>query len=108
MMDTRDRMEVLGKARDKGGADEGKVLLHDYITAEELRACTACQACVQACPVLINPLDIINQLKRYMIMEESNAPQEWNGMFSNVENNFAPWKLSPDERDRWAAEMNES
>ena len=107
MMDTRDRMEVLGKARDGKSADDGKVLLHDYITAEELRACTSCQACVQACPVLIHPLDIINQLKRYMIMEESNAPQEWNGMFSNVENNFAPWKLSPDERDRWAAEMNE-
>jgi heterodisulfide reductase subunit C len=107
MMDTRDRMEVLGRARDSKGADDGKVLLHDYITAEELRACTSCQACVQACPVLIHPLDIINQLKRYMIMEESNAPQEWNGMFSNVENNFAPWKLSPDERDRWAAELNE-
>jgi heterodisulfide reductase subunit C len=108
MMDTRDRMEVLGKARDGKSGDDGKMLLHDYITAEELRACTSCQACVQACPVLIHPLDIINQLKRYMIMEESNAPQEWNGMFSNVENNFAPWKLSPDERDRWAAEMNES
>lgn len=108
MMDTRDRMEVLGKARDGKGADNGKALLHDYITAEELRACTACQACVQACPVLIHPLDIINQLKRYMIMEESNAPQEWNSMFSNVENNFAPWKLSPDDRDRWAAELNES
>jgi heterodisulfide reductase subunit C len=107
MMDTRDRMEVLGRTRDGKATDDGKVLLHDYITAEELRACTACQACVQACPVLIHPLDIINQLKRYMIMEESNAPQEWNGMFSNIENNFAPWKLSPDERDRWAAELNE-
>jgi heterodisulfide reductase subunit C len=107
MMDTRDRMEVLGRARDGKATDDGKVLLHDYITAEELRACTACQACVQACPVLIHPLDIINQLKRYMIMEESNAPQEWNSMFSNVENNFAPWKFSPDDRDRWAAELNE-
>jgi Fe-S oxidoreductase len=106
MMDTRDRMEVLGRARDGKGTDDGKVLLHDYISAEELRACTACQACVQACPVLIHPLDIINQLKRYMIMEESNAPQEWNGMFSNIENNFAPWKFSPDERDRWATELN--
>ncbi len=108
MMDTRDRMEVVGKNIDKNGSftDDGKALLHDYITAEELRACTSCQACVQACPVLIHPLDIINQLKRYMIMEESNAPAEWNGMFSNIENNFAPWKFSPDERDGWAAEMN--
>lgn len=105
MMDTRDRMEVAGARRDKGAAlpEEGeRVLLHDYITAEELRACTACQACVQVCPVLINPLEIINQLKRYMIMEESKAPAEWNGMFSNIENNFAPWKFSPEEREEWS------
>ena len=108
MMDTRDRMEIVGTNIDKNGsfADDGKTLLHDYITAEELRACTSCQACVQVCPVMIHPLHIINQLKRYMIMEESNAPQEWNGMFSNVENNFAPWKFSPDERDQWAEEIN--
>ena len=108
MMDTRDRMEVVGNNIDKNKtfADDGKTLLHDYISAEELRACTSCQACVQVCPVLISPLHIINQLKRYMIMEESNAPQEWNGMFSNVENNFAPWKFSPDERDKWVADMN--
>ncbi len=108
MMDTRDRMENAGSHIDKNGSntDDGKTLLHDYITAEELRACTSCQACVQVCPVLINPLDIINQLKRYLIMEESNAPQEWNSMFSNIENNFAPWKFSPDERGNWAAEMN--
>ena len=105
MMDTRDRMEELGRARDRKVESNGKALLHDYITAEELLACTSCQACVQACPVLIHPLDIINQLKRYMVLEESNAPQEWNGMFSNVENNFAPWKFSPDERDKWAEEM---
>jgi heterodisulfide reductase subunit C len=108
MMDTRDRMEIVGSNIDnnKTFSDDGKSLLHDYISAEELRACTSCQACVQVCPVLIDPLHIINQLKRYMIMEESNAPQEWNGMFSNVENNFAPWKFSPDERDKWATEMN--
>ncbi|MEI6947725.1 (Fe-S)-binding protein [Paraflavisolibacter sp. H34] len=100
MMDTRDRMEAIGRQKD--GAADGKTLLHDYITAEELRACTSCQACVQVCPVLINPLFIINELKRYLVMEESNAPQEWNGMFANVENNFAPWKFSPDERDQWA------
>jgi heterodisulfide reductase subunit C len=107
MMDTRDRMEIVGTARDKNGTvqDDGKSLLHDYITTEELFACTSCQACVQACPVLIDPLHIINQLKRYLALEESNQPTEWNGMYSNVENNFAPWKLSPDERDKWAVEM---
>jgi Fe-S oxidoreductase len=110
MMDTRDRMEAVGRNIDKNGSfeEDGKALLHDYISAEELRACTSCQACVQACPVLIHPLHIINQLKRYLIMEESNAPQEWNSMFSNVENNFAPWKFSPDERDRWADELKDN
>jgi heterodisulfide reductase subunit C len=105
MMDTRDRMEEIGFSRDKNGApqDDGKALLHDYITTEELWACTSCQACVQACPVLIDPLHIINQLKRYLALEESNQPNEWNGMYSNVENNFAPWKFSPDERDNWTA-----
>lgn len=109
MMDTRDRMEEIGRNINKNGSfqDDGRSLLHDYITTEELRACTSCQACVQACPVLINPLHIINQLKRYLVMEESNAPQEWNAMFSNVENNFAPWKFSPDDRDRWTEEMKE-
>lgn len=104
MMDTRDRMEEIGNNREKNGAfqDDGKSLLHDYITTEELFACTSCQACVQACPVLIDPLHIINQLKRYLALEESNQPTEWNGMYSNVENNFAPWKFSPDDRDKWA------
>jgi heterodisulfide reductase subunit C len=106
MMDTRDRMEEIGRARDKDQpAEDGKSLLHDYITTEELWACTSCQACVQACPVLIHPLSIINQLKRYLALEESNQPAEWNGMYSNIENNFAPWKFSPDERDKWAEEM---
>ncbi len=100
MMDTRDRMEEVGRGLDTGTVI-GKTLLHDYITAEELRACTTCQACVEACPVSIDPLDIIVQLRRYLIMEESNAPAEWNAMFSNVENNFAPWKFSPDDRDNW-------
>lgn len=108
MMDTRDRAEAVGKIINKNGefVDDGKALLHDYITAEELRACTSCQACVQECPVSIDPLDIILELRRYMVMEESNAPQEWNSMFSNVENNFAPWKFSPDDRDKWATESN--
>jgi ferredoxin len=103
MMDTRDRVEEKGKQirKNKEVADN-KSLLHDYISVEELRACTSCQACIMECPVSINPLDIILQLRRYLVMEESNAPQEWNGMFSNVENNFAPWKFSPDDRDGWA------
>lgn len=108
MMDTRDRLEAVGKNIDtnKEFKDDGKSLLHDYITAEELRACTTCNACVQECPVSISPLDIILQLRRYLIMEESNAPQEWNAMFSNVENNFAPWKFSPDDRDKWVQEFS--
>jgi len=103
MMDTRDRMEDIRKNIKKNGEfkEDGKSLLHDYITDEELRACTSCQACVQECPVNISPLEIILQMRRYLIMEESNAPQEWNAMFSNIENNFAPWKFSPDERDQW-------
>ncbi|MCH5597672.1 (Fe-S)-binding protein [Niabella ginsengisoli] len=108
MMDTRDRAEEVGKNIDanKEFTDDGKSLLHDYISVEELRACTTCNACVQECPVSINPLDIILQLRRQLVMEESNAPQEWNAMFSNVENNFAPWKFSPDDRDKWVEEMN--
>jgi heterodisulfide reductase subunit C len=107
MMDTRDRMEEVGNNIDKNKnfADDGKTLLHDYISTEELWACTSCQACVQVCPVLIHPLHIINQLKRYLALEESNQPSEWNGMYSNIENNFAPWKFSPDERDKWTEEL---
>jgi len=103
MMDTRDRLEEVGKNinKNKTFQEDGKTLLHDYISVEELRACTTCNACVQECPVSISPLDIILQLRRYLVMEESNAPQEWNAMFSNVENNFAPWKFSPDDRDKW-------
>ena len=110
MMDTRDRMEEIGRNRDKNGGvtEDGKSLLYDYITTEELWACTSCQACVQACPVLINPLHIINQLKRNLALEESKQPGEWNGMYSNIENNFAPWKFSPDERGNWASELSNS
>jgi Fe-S oxidoreductase len=103
MMDTRDRMEEVGRNIKQNGSfvDDGKSLLHNYITEEEIRACTTCQACVEACPVSISPLDIIVQLRRYQAMEESNVPQEWTAMFSNTENNFAPWKFSPDDRDAW-------
>ncbi|SFD63499.1 4Fe-4S dicluster domain-containing protein [Chitinophaga sp. CF118] len=108
MMDTRDRAEEIGLQINKDGAfkEDGKSLLRDYISEEELRACTSCNACVQECPVSINPLHIILQLRRHLVMEESSAPQEWNMMFSNIENNMAPWKFSPDDRDKWATEMN--
>ena len=108
MMDTRDRLEEVGRNinTNKTFTDDGKSLVHDYITVEELRACTSCNACVEACPVGIEPLSIIYQLRRYLVMEESNSPQEWNLMFSNIENNMAPWKFSPDERDRWAEELS--
>jgi Fe-S oxidoreductase len=85
--------------------DYHKTLLHSYITTEELRACTSCNACVEECPVSISPLDIIFELRRSLVMEESNAPAEWNTMFSNIENNFAPWKFSPDDRDKWTSEL---
>jgi len=103
MMDTRDRLEEVGKNINinKTFKDDGKALLNDYITIEELRACTTCQACVEACPVTIDPLSIIMQLRRSLVMEDSNAPQEWNLMFGNIENNMAPWKFSPDDRDAW-------
>jgi heterodisulfide reductase subunit C len=107
MMDTSYRMQDVRKNIKLNGSfkNDEKPLLHNYITAEELRACTSCNACVQECPVGINPLDIIFSLRRALIMEESNAPAEWNAMFSNIENNFAPWKFSPDDRDKWATEM---
>lgn len=107
MMDTRDRATEVGNNIDANNGtfvDDGKSLLHDYISTEELRACTSCNACVEACPVMINPLDIILELRRNLVMEESNAPQEWNMMFSNIENNMAPWKFSPDDRDKWTQE----
>jgi Fe-S oxidoreductase len=105
MMRTRDRMEDLQKLPVDQRDNDGKSLLHDYISVEELRACTTCQACVEECPVSINPMDIILQLRRYLVMEESNAPSEWTGMFGNVENNFAPWKFSPEDRDAWMKEQ---
>ena len=107
MMDTRDRLESVGQNINLNGTfkDDGKSLLRDYITEEELRACTTCNACVEECPVSISPLDIILQMRRYMVMEESNAPQEWTMMFGNVENNFAPWKFAPDDRAKWTEEL---
>lgn len=111
MMDTRDRAEEVIKNSDnsKNGLEDGKSLLGDYISKEEINACTTCQACVEACPVNIDPLSIILQIRRYMAMEESSSPASWNSMFSNIETNFAPWKFSPSDRFNWANELeNES
>ncbi|MDO5614673.1 MAG: (Fe-S)-binding protein, partial [Cruoricaptor ignavus] len=107
MMDTRDRLEEVGRNINKNGkfVDDGKKLLDDYIQREELRACTTCNACVEACPVLIEPLSIILDLRRYMIMEESSAPQEWNMMMTNIENNAAPWQYNQADRLNWANEQ---
>lgn len=106
MMDTRDRITEIGEGIDANGADykDGKSLLHDYITPEELWACTTCNACVQACPVNIDPLSIIIDLRRSLVMEESAAPAALNGMFTNIENNSAPWQFSPTDRLNWATE----
>jgi len=106
MMDTRDRLEAVGTNIKKNGSfiSDEKTLLHHYISTEELRACTSCNACVTECPVGISPLHIILELRRNLVMDESNAPQEWNSVFGNIENNFAPWKFSPQDRGQWAAD----
>ncbi|MFN5621504.1 MAG: 4Fe-4S dicluster domain-containing protein [Flavobacteriales bacterium] len=104
MMDTRDRMEEVGKKIDTCGGqwqDDGKTLLRDYISEEELWACTTCNACTNACPVNINPLEIIIDLRRYLIMEESKSPESITVMFNNIENNGAPWAMSAADRANW-------
>jgi heterodisulfide reductase subunit C len=107
MMDTRDRMEEKGYNLRLHGKDyqDGKSLYGDYITKEEIMACTTCNACVEACPVNINPLDIIIQIRQYIAMEESGTPAQWNSMFANIENNAAPWAFSPSDRFNWAEEL---
>lgn len=106
MMDTRDRMEEIGKGIDKNGANysDSKALVGDYITAEELWACTTCNACTEACPINIDPLSIIIDLRRYLVMEQSDAPAALNAMFTNIENNGAPWQFSPADRLNWKNE----
>ncbi len=104
MMDTRDRLEEVGRAIDKNGKDfkDEKSLLN-YITEEELWACTSCNACVQACPVNIDPLSIILDMRRYLVMEESKVPSELANMFNKIENNGAPWQFSQQDRANWTA-----
>ena len=106
IMDTRDRLEEVGKNRRKHGNDftDNKSLLGDYISEEEIWACTSCNACVQECPVNIDPLSIIIDLRRYLVMEESKIPSELTGMLTNIENNGAPWQFSQTDRIKWAEE----
>ncbi|PSL32340.1 (Fe-S)-binding protein [Dyadobacter jiangsuensis] len=111
MMDTRDRLEDVSRnmLANKGKfVNDNKSLLGDYIQEEELLACTTCNACVQECPVLINPLDIILQLRRHKVMDEAHAPGSWNMMFQNLDTNQAPWKFSPGDRFNWASAVTDS
>ena len=107
MMDTRDRLEEVGRNIDLNNGvfvDDGKSLLNDYITSEELWACTTCNACVEECPINISPLSIIIEMRRYLVMEQSAAPMELNNMMSNIENNGAPWPYNQMDRLNWVNE----
>ena len=107
MMDTRDRLEEVGKNIDKNNGifvPDNKSLLNDYITAEELWACTSCNACVEECPVNISPLSIIMDMRRYLVMEQSAAPMSLNAMMTNIENNGAPWQYNQQDLLNWKIE----
>lgn len=107
IMDVRDRLEEVGKNIDANNGtfkDDGKNL-HNYISEEELWACNTCNACVEACPVNINPMEIIVEMRRYKVMEQSASPQSWNMMFNNLENNQAPWQFSPMDRANWTHDV---
>ena len=107
MMDTRDRLEEVGRNIDKNKGlfiPDEKTLLNDYITAEELWACTSCNACVEECPVNISPLSIIMDMRRYLVMEQSAAPMPLNAMMTNIENNGAPWQYNQQDRLNWKDE----
>lgn len=101
IMDIRDRIE---EKRKLNGIDDGKSLFN-YILKEELIACTTCNACIDICPVSIDPVSVIIGMRRYMAMEESSSPAAWNMMFNNIETNFAPWKFPASDRFRWANEL---
>jgi Fe-S oxidoreductase len=107
MMDTRDRLEEIGNNMNQNKGefkDDGKQLLDDYISREELWACTTCNACVEACPIGIDPLSIIMDMRQYLVMEQSAAPAELNNAMSNIENNAAPWPYNQQDRLKWAEE----
>ncbi|MBN8642749.1 MAG: (Fe-S)-binding protein [Flavobacteriales bacterium] len=107
MMDTRDRLEEVGRNIDKNKGvfiPDNISLLNDYITAEELWACTSCNACVEECPVNISPLSIIIDMRRYLVMEKSAAPQSLNAMMTNIQNNGAPWQYNQMDRLNWKDE----
>ncbi|MCS7073736.1 MAG: (Fe-S)-binding protein [Bacteroidia bacterium] len=108
MMDTRDRLEEVGRNIDANGGkfvDDGKSLYMDYIKPEEIWACTTCNACVEACPANIEPLAIILELRRYAVMEESKQPETLSAMFNNIENAYSPWAFSPSDRFNWANDI---
>ncbi|MGB1080694.1 MAG: 4Fe-4S dicluster domain-containing protein [Flavobacteriaceae bacterium] len=106
MMDTRDRITEVGLALNKGEEPNQNTLLDNYISREELWACTSCNACIEACPIAIDPLSIIMDMRRYLVMEQSAAPNELNVMMTNVENNGAPWPFNQQDRLAWREELN--